>query len=460
MPQPANTTRTRCGFIIFKLKCLSYAALITLTGVAAAQNAQTSPDPSTSVETPMAGSVAADLPLRINFSQYLQLVRANNLTIAAQKAQIDIADALIALAALFPDPSITTGLASYEMTKNKLPTISNLGVNFTIEGGRKRAARTEAAQADKARVQADLVRLEATVQLEATNAYIDQLRARSLQQSWRAAQLILEKLEQHSQKQPEKPDILSLVQLRTETLRAQAELDAATAEVYISSRTMMGFVQSETTDLKRLFEGRGSLEMPAIEGPQTKAQEGFREDVLASEKAVNAARKREELSIENRSMDMNFTVGVNHARAGDYLGTSLPQSNGLTALLTLPIPFSLRQDGDLRAASAATTQALKQYQDVLHRSSLEGEQARARYGVALSQMQKYSASAEFTANALASQATLYFAKKAELNDVIVLFKLSNESNSLRVEAQANHARTMAILLSQARDLPAMPFERN
>ena len=402
--------------------------------------------------------MASEVPLSVNFAQYLQLVRANNFSLAAQKAQIDIADAQIALAALFPDPTLTTGLAAYEMSKDKLPTISNLGVNFTIEGGRKRAVRTEAAEADKARAQADFVRLIASVQLDAASAYIDQLRARSLQRSWRESLRTLEQLEQYSQKRRDKPDVVSQVQLKAEKLRSQAELDAATADVYISSRTMLGFVQSGTTDLKRPFEGSGSLDIPVLESYQTSIQEGFREDVIASEKALEAARKREELSRENRSMDVNFTVGVNHSRAGDYLGTSLPQSNGLTALLTIPIPFSLRQDGDLRAASAATTQAMKQYQDVLQRSGLEDEQARARYGAAISQMQKYGASAELTADALASQARLYFSDKAELSDVIILIKLGNESNNLRVEAQASHARALAVLLAQARILSTLPFE--
>ena len=454
----ATTVRTRYGSDIFIPKHFACFALVALTAAAAAQNSQALASPGVSTKIRAAPPLASDVPRTVNFAQYLQLVRVNNLSLAAQKAQIDIADAQIALAALFPDPSLTTGLAAYEMSKDKLPTISNLGVNFTIEGGRKRAVRTEAAEADKARAQADFVRQIAAVQLDAASAYIDQLRARSLQRSWKESLRTLEQLEQYSQKRRDKPDVVSQVQLKAEKLRSQAELDAATADIYIASRTMLGFVQFEAADLKRPFEGSGSLQIPVLEGYQTSIQEGFREDVIASEKALEAARKREELSRENRSMDVNFTVGVNHSRAGDYLGTSLPQSNGLTALLTIPIPFSLRQDGDLRAASAATTQALKQYQDVLQRSGLEDEQARARYAAAISQIQKYSASAELTADALASQAKMYFADKAELGDVIVLLKLGNEFNNLRVEAQASHARAMAALLAQARTLSTLPFE--
>ena len=402
---------------------------------------------------------ASEAPLSVDFKQYLQLVQKTNWSLAAQKSQIDIADAQIALAALFPDPTFTTGLSAYEMSKDKLPTISTFALNFTIEGGRKREVRTDAARADKARAEADFVRQIVVMQLDATNAYIDHLRAKAMQKLWGTSLTLLEQLDQHNQKLRDKPDVVSQVQLHTEKLRAQAELDAATADIYISSRAMLAFVQSGTSDLKRSFEVSGSLELAVLEGYQTKVRDGAREDVVAAQKALEAASMREDLSRENRSMDMNFSVGVNHARAGEYLSTPFPQSNSLIALLTVPIPFSLRQDGDLRAASAATTQAMKLYQDLLQRSGLEAEQARARYAAALSQMQKYRSSSEITTNALLTHAKLYLANKSELSDVIVLIKLNNESNTLRFEAQASHARSMAALLSQARELSAMPFDR-
>ena len=441
------------------LKYIVHAVLLTLVETAVAQSVTALDGRSSVLLKVAAESVASEVPLSVDFKQYLQLVQKNNLALAAQKSQIDIADAQIALAALFPDPTFTTGLAAYEMSRDKLPTISTFAVNFTIEGGRKREARTEAARAEKARAEADFVRQIVAVQLDAANAYIDHLRARAMQISWRSALLLLERLEQYGQKRRDKPDAVSQVQLSAEKLRAQAELDAATADIYISSRAMLAFVQSGTADLKRSFEGSGSLEIAALEDYQTKVRDGLREDVVAAQKALDAASRREDLSRENRSLDLSFNLGVNHARAGEYLSTPLPQSNSLIALLTVPIPFSLRQDGDLRAASAATTQAMKQYQDLLQRSGLEAEQARSRYAAALSQMQKYRTSYEMTATALKSHAELYFANKAELSDVIVLIKLNNESNTFRVEAQASHARNMAVLLSQARELPAMRFAR-
>ena len=441
------------------LKHIARAVLLTVVESAMAQGATAPADRPPLLTKVALESAAPEAPASVDFKQYLQLVQKNNLTLAAQKSQIDIADAQIALAALFPDPTFTTGLSAYEMSKDKLPTISTFAVNFTIEGGRKREVRTDAARADKARAEADFVRQIVAVQLDAANAYIDHLRAKVVQKLWKTSLSLLEQLEQHNQKRRDKPDVVSQVQLHAEKLRAQAELDAATADIYIASRAMLAFAQSGTADLKRPFDGSGSLELAVLEGYQTKVRDGAREDVVAAQKALEAASRREDLSRENRSLDMNFNVGVNHARAGEYLSTPFPQSNSLIALLTVPIPFSLRQDGDLRAASAATTQAMKQYQDLLQRSGLEAEQARARYAAALSQMQKYRSSSEMTSTALRSHADLYFANKSELSDVIVLIKLNNESNTLRVEAQASHARSMAVLLSQARELPAMRFDR-
>ncbi len=439
------------------LNYIAYAIVLTMAEAATAQGVTAPVNRPPLVINSAVDPMESEAPPSVDFKQYLQLVQKNNLILAAQKAQIDIADAQIALAALFPDPTFTTGLAAYEMSKDKLPVISTFGVNFTIEGGRKREVRTDAARAEKARAEADFVRQIVVVQLDAANAYIDHLRAKAMQQSWKAALMLLERLEQHSQNRRDKPDVVSQVQLRAEKLHAQAELDAATADIYIASRAMLTFVQSGTADMKRQFDGSGSLEIAALNDYQATVRDGTREDVVAAQKALEAASRREDLSRENRSLDLNFNLGVNHSRAGEYLNTPLPQSNSLIALLTIPIPFSLRQDGDLRAASAATTQAMKQYQDLLQRSGLEAEQARARYAAALSQMQKYSASSEMTANTLRSHAELYFANKSELSDVILLIKLNNESNTFKIEAQAGHARSMAVLLSQARKLQAMRY---
>lgn len=397
------------------------------------------------------------VPESVDFSQYLQLVSVNNLGIAAQKAQIDIADAQIALAALFPDPSFTTGLAAYEMSKDKLPTISTFGLNFTIEGGKKRLVRTEAARADKVRAEAEFERQIMAVQLDAANAYIDYLRAKELQAYRQSGTALLQRLEQRARTSRKKSDAISAVQLQTEVLRSQAELDAANADVYIFSRAMLVFVQPGGQDPGRPIEGRGSLNLPALAVTETLGAQVVREDVVVAQKTLDAARKREELSRENRSPDLNFNIGVNHARPGDYLGTTLPQSNSLFATIAIPIPFSLRQDGDLRAASAATTQALKQYEDLSQRSFLEAEQARARYRAAIGQMQKYQASADLTTSALNSHVDLYLNGKADLSDVVLLYKLANEAQTFRIEARANHAHSMATLLNKNHELHTMRF---
>ncbi len=393
----------------------------------------------------------------LNFGEYLALVRNNNLGIAAQKAQIDIADAQIALAALFPDPIFTTGLAAYEMTRDKLPTFSTFGVNFTIEGGKKRQVRTEAARADKARAEAEFERQIMAVQLDATNAYVDYLKARELQSHRQSAITLLQRLTRRASSARKKSDAVSEVQLQTEVLRAQAELDAANADVYIASRSMLGFLQPAAQDITRPLDCMGSLGLAVLPESETVQAPTSREDVLVAQRTLDSARKREELSRENRSLDLNFNIGVNHGRQGDYLGTYLPQSNSLMATLAIPIPFSLRQDGDLRAASAATTQAMKQFEDISLRAALDTEQTKARYRAAVSQMQKYRESAEMSARALNAQINLYMNNQSDLGDVVLLYKLANESQSFSVDSRASHARSLAVIMNQMHRIQEMKF---
>ena len=394
----------------------------------------------------------------LDFSQYLRLVQQNNLALAAQKAQIDIADAQIALAALFPDPTLTTGLASYEMTRDKLPTISTLNVNFTIEGGTKRELRTEVARADKARAQAEFARQLSSIQQDAALACVDYWRALELRRHWRSMLELVQSLQAPDAKRKDKPDLVSQVQLRAESTRAQAELDAAQADVHIFSRSLLMYARPASDGFVQPFEVSGTLAVPALEPSDFPDRSETREDVMTAKAGLEAARKREALANENRSLDMNFTVGVNHSRAGTFLSTPLPQSNSLMATLAVPIPFSLRQDGDLRAASAAATQAMKQYGELVSRAGLEGEQARARYTAAARQMQLYGQSAELTLTSLRAQAELFHAGKVELPDLILLLKLANEAHALATEARANHARSMITLLSQNRRLSALRFQ--
>ena len=443
------------------LKAVPFAMLVMIAGTSIAQIAPPPPPPQPAVlathARPASHSLLADAPQHFEFGQYLQLVRTNNLSIAAQKAQVDISDAQIALAALFPDPVFTTGLGAYEMSRDKLPTFSTFGVNFTIEGGKKRQARTEAARADKARAQAEFERQIMAVQLDAANAYIDYLKAKELQAYRQTAAALLTRIAQRTHGLSRRSDVVSEVQLQTEVLRGQAELDAAEADVYIFSRAMLGFVQPTAEAITRRIDSKGSLSLTFLTESESLRPLLSREDVVLAEKALDSARKREELSRENRSMDLNFNIGVNHGRQGDYLGTYLPQSNSLMATVAIPIPFSLRQDGDLRAASAATTQAMAQYQDVSLRAALDAEQARARYGAAVSQMKKYQASAELSTKALNTHVELYLNNKSDLGDVILLYKLANESQALSMDSRANHAHSMATLLNQANQLQTMKF---
>ena len=443
------------------MKCVGLAVWLLMAETTAAQVAYPPVLQSTSSSkpAPAVSASSTDVPRSVDFTQYLQLVRSNNLGIAAQKAQIDIADAQIALAALFPDPLFVTGLAAYEMSKDKLPTIATFGLNFTIEGGKKRQVRTEAAQADKARAQADFERQIMSVQLEATKAFIDYLRANELQAYRESSAALLQRLLNRAQAASKKTDALTIaeVQLQAEVLRGQAELAAANADLSIFSRAMLGFVQPKVESRNRTLEGKGSLSLGTMAINETKVSQVVREDVVLAQKVLDAARKREELSLENRSLDLNFNVGVNHARPGDYLSTALPQSNSLMATVAIPIPFSLRQDGDLRAASAATTQALLQFQDIKLRSVLEAEQALARYRAAVSQMQKYQASVDLINNALNSHVDLYLNNKADLGDVVLLYKMTNEAQTFSIDARANHAHSMANLLNQVRELHTMKF---
>ena len=115
---------------------------------------------------------------QLSFRQYLQAVGRGNLDLAAQRFNVSISEAQIDVARIFPDPQLTGGLLSYDISKQGSPTAVNLGLAQTIELGGKRGARIAAARFDRAAAQATLDDFFRSLRGDATDTFIESLHTR------------------------------------------------------------------------------------------------------------------------------------------------------------------------------------------------------------------------------------------------------------------------------------------
>ena len=109
------------------------------------------------------GKVESD----IGFNDFIQAVIDGNIGLASQKFNVEIADAAIAVAGLSPDPTITLGYNSYELSRFRLPASTGITLNYLLEHPAKRTARVSVAEADKSLAQAQLTEYVKTLRVDA-----------------------------------------------------------------------------------------------------------------------------------------------------------------------------------------------------------------------------------------------------------------------------------------------------
>ncbi|HMK73972.1 MAG TPA: TolC family protein, partial [Myxococcaceae bacterium] len=95
-------------------------------------------------------------PKGMRLSEYLSQVGSANLELAAQRLNVPIAEAQIEVAKIFPEPVLSGGVASIDVSGNGSPTSYNVGLSETFEIGGKRGARIEVASFQTSQAKSDL----------------------------------------------------------------------------------------------------------------------------------------------------------------------------------------------------------------------------------------------------------------------------------------------------------------
>src|SRR5262249_23543503 len=121
---------------------------------------------------------AGAAPKALDLEGYLIFVARNNMPLAAQRMNIDIAEAQVDVAGAFPEPQLTAGPASLDVTQKGSPTAIEAGVSETFELGGKRGGRVAVADHAVVGARRDFDDFLRTLKGSAANAFVDALAAR------------------------------------------------------------------------------------------------------------------------------------------------------------------------------------------------------------------------------------------------------------------------------------------
>lgn len=392
---------------------------------------------------------AAEARAALSLQTYLAQVAANNLDLAAQRANVPIAEAQIAVAKMFPDATITGGVSQVDVSGQDAPFMSTLGVNVPLELGGKRGARIAVAARQTAVTSQEVEDFYRTLRADAARAFVDGLYTRLVVERKRRTLESLERLVQVNRQRFQAGDIgeVAVIQSRVEAQRYHGEVLAAEAEVHAADLAVLQMLGSATPAQRAAIEPlplRGDLRIPARTFDADKLVEQARSqrpDVRARQLAQDVAQARVGLAHANRWVDILATVSWQRSLFSDPFAS--PQYDALAATLTVPLPLSRIYRGELDAALHTEVQARAQTQSILLRAEVEVRTSLARYQAAASQVALYTQGVLADADRVLA-AILYSYQRggATLLEVLTAQRTVDDVSLAYYGALADHARQL------------------
>jgi len=349
----------------------------------------------------------AEREVELTFTAFLSEVVAGNLDYAAQRYNVSLAEAAVAAAKEFPNPTLQFG-GDRDMTYHgktgtgsdgqpaKLTQVETYGVGLTqpLELGGKRKYRILAARQGHTAAAATLKSFLLNLKLDATAAFADALaKTQTASQKRQAADYLtgLVEAQRHRVRVGDAGEV-DLLQTRVEEQQVQDERLAAEAQAETAALALNGFLGRER-GAERLIP-RGSLEVPArqFDLPQllTDALEK-RPDLVALRHTRDAARTGIELAEAQRIPDVDVGLAWTHNGpvAINHPVDPTPSFEQLTLSFSLPLPLWNQNRAGIASARFAAIQVRKQLEAAELKAEVQLRQAHLAYRSALDRLARF-----------------------------------------------------------------------
>lgn len=385
----------------------------------------------------------------INYSTYIGLIGKNNLSYAAEKFNINIAEANIENAKVFPDPEL--GFSWFDNQQQRMQMGYGFGseLGWTLELGGKRRARIELAKNESELTKNLLQDYFRNLRADATLNYLMAMKNKLL--------LDVQLSSYNSMLQISKSDSIRFklgsitqVDARQSKLEAgtmlnnvfQAEADWKAALVNLS--LLMGSKQTDTLlfpsgDFSK-FDRIFSLNDLIISAQNNRA------DLLAALQNKNVSQSALKLAKANRVMDLGLTGGLTYASYVTNVIAPTPSFLQFGAGISIPLKFSNKYAGDLKMAYYTTQQADLLYQQTDLQIQNEVVQAYYYYLAAQKQVQQFNTGLLTEAKAvLDGKKYSYNRGETNLLEVLNAQRTYNDVQQSYYEALNNYAAALVEL---------------
>ena len=327
------------------------------------------------------------------FNEYLNRVKNANIDYLVEKYNVDIADAMVKAAKVFPDPDLSVSYGNNQDWDLQMGYGVDAELSYTLELGGKRRARVRVAQSEKEMTEALLEDYFRNLQADATIAYLTALKQKAMLEIQRSSYRQMVDLAYADSIRYRLGEIM-------EVDARQSKLEAATMRnnIYASE----GELREAMIQLA-LLQGANGMELPdSIVGALrydkrcfnltdliVQAQVG-RADLQAALKYSEVSRNNLRLAKANRVIDLGLSVGGGYASIVRNEIAPAPAFKSITAGVSIPLKFSNTNKGELRAAQMAVEQSEKQYEAIELQIGMEVAQAYHQYDIACRQVDQYN----------------------------------------------------------------------
>jgi len=328
----------------------------------------------------------------ITFNDFLSQVGKNNFAYIAEKYNVDLAEAKIISASIFPDPELSFGWFDNGERRMNMGYGFTSGVSWTLELGGKRKARMDLAKSEyeltkflledyfrNLRADATLIYLQAIQNKLLLDVQLNSYQTMNQLAKSDSIRFRLGSITEIDARQSK----LEAGKMLNDVYQAEAEWKMMLANISV----LLGLKQSDTLILPQGnltgFDREFNLDDLITTALNNRA------DLLAAMQNKNVSQNLLKLAKANRILDLGLVTGVTYASYDRNIIAPTPSFTQLSAGMTIPLKFSNNRPGELKAAYYATLQAEAQYKQVELQIESEVTQAYFNYLALQKQVQQF-----------------------------------------------------------------------
>lgn len=380
---------------------------------------------------------------KITYLDYLNRIGTQNLGYIAERYNLNIADAEVEAAKIFPDPELSFGWVDNGERRMEMGYGFEAELSWDLELGGKRKARKNLANSQKVLATLELQNYFHELRAEATIAFLETLQHKML--------IDVKQDSYESMKQISKSDSIrfSLGQIsKVDAIQSRLETRAMKNEVADAENDW----ENSLLELKKMFASRQSDSLYIPEGNLEKFDRLFdldeliitarnqRTDYLVAKQNQTVSSNEVKLAQAERVVDLGLSLGVEN---NSFVRNAVAPTPGHTAVkagISVPLKFSNKKDAGLKTALYEQKQAELEYRDVELELEKEIAQALRTYWTKQKQIQQFEQSMLNEAKEVLDGITYSYQRGASsLLEVLNAQRTYNETREAYVEARFDYA---------------------